>query len=478
MECVMKKILALVLATVPLFAAEPTLSKSEEKLLKQISKGFSQVAEVATPAVVYIESQAERSMSRGPKKGPQENPFDQFNDDFFNHFFSSPYDSRQKQRPKQETSRGTGFFVSKEGHIMTNNHLVENASKVNVTLHNGDVLQAEVIGTDPKTDLAVIKVEGNAFDYLTFADSKELQVGDWAIAIGNPFGLQATVTVGVVSAKGRSQLQIADFEDFIQTDAAINPGNSGGPLLNVNGHVIGVNTAIASASGGYMGIGFAIPSHMAKHIKEQLIKDGMVTRGFLGVTLQPVDKDLAGFYQLENNHGALVTDVVKGSPADLGGLKQEDVIVAYNNQPVENLHSFRTAVSLMPPGSKLNLKVIRDGRAKEVKVTVTAVPHEMAGPDSPMQKLGLKVGPLTTDISSQLGLMEGLTGVVITQVESGSPASIAGLRPGAVIVAVNRNKVEDVDQFQHAIHAAASEGKVLLKVVQGEVVRFVALHFE
>nr|NGX61169.1 Periplasmic pH-dependent serine endoprotease DegQ [Chlamydiota bacterium] len=269
-----------------------------EALLKQISKGFSTVAKKATPAVVYIESQGtEKKKERGPplRKGPYENPFDYFNDDFFNRFFGFP--NPQPEKPKSpETVRGAGFLVSKDGYIVTNNHCVDKAQKVSVTLTSGKKVTANVIGTDPKTDLAVIKIEGDDLPYLIFADSDNLEVGDWAIAIGNPFGLQATVTVGVVSAKGRNQLHIADFEDFIQTDAAINPGNSGGPLLDVEGEVIGVNTAIVSETGGYMGIGFAIPSSMAKQIIHQLIDNGQVTRGFLGVTLQEINNDLADYY--------------------------------------------------------------------------------------------------------------------------------------------------------------------------------------
>ncbi len=477
------KLASIVLTSLFAFSAlaESTsaISKEDELLLKQISKGFSQVANKSTPSVVYIESQTETaSVQKKIQRGPKENPFDYFQDDFINRYFGFPQFEQRPLKPKKETARGTGFFVTKEGHIITNNHLVEGASKVTVTLQNGEVLNAKIIGTDAKTDLALIKVEGKNFPFLTFADTKELQVGDWAIAIGNPFGLQATVTVGVISAKGRSQLQIADFEDFIQTDAAINPGNSGGPLLNVNGQVVGVNTAIASASGGYMGIGFAIPSHIAQHIMQQLLQDGIVTRGFLGVTLQPLDKDLAKFYKLENNQGALVTDVVKGSPADIAGLKQEDIIIAFNDQPVESINSFRTAVSLMPPGSKISLKVKRDKEVREIKVIISAQADEPTGPSSPMQKLGFKVQPLTKDLARQLGYAENLSGIVITDVESGSAASIAGLKPGVVVIAVNRKKIETIEQFQKAISEAVAEGHVLLKVMQGDFIRFIVLHFE
>lgn len=452
-------------------------SSVNETLLKQISKGFSQVAKKATPAVVYIESQGtdRPKLQTTRPKTPSENPFDYFNDDFFNRFFGFPY--KQEPSQKSETVRGSGFLVTEDGYIVTNNHVVEHASKVNVTLQNGKKVIATVIGTDPKTDLAVIKIEGKNYPFLTFADSDKIEVGDWSIAIGNPFGLHASVTVGVISAKGRNQLHIADFEDFIQTDAAINPGNSGGPLLDVEGEVIGVNTAIVSGSGGYMGIGFAIPSNMAKQIMGQLIKDGQVTRGFLGVTLQPIDNDLASFYKLPNLQGALVADIVKGSPADQAGLKQEDIIVGYNGNAVENLSAFRNYVSLLPPGSKLALKINREGKLLDVNVKVTSIPEELPGPHSPMNKLGFKVQNLTPDLAQQLGYLDE-KGVVISQVEAGSHAAEAGLKPGSMIIAVNRKKISNVEEFNISINEASKDGRVLLMVRQGNVVRFVALHFD
>lgn len=446
-----------------------------EALLKQISKGFSNVAKAATPAVVYIESQgSERTQEISTRKSPSENPFDYFNDDFFSRFFGFPFE--RKQPKSTETVRGSGFLISKDGYIVTNNHVVENANKVTVTFHNGQKTIASVIGTDPKTDLAVIKIEGNDYPFLKFGDSDKLEVGDWAIAIGNPFGLQTSLTVGVVSAKGRNQLHIADFEDFIQTDAAINPGNSGGPLLDVEAEVIGVNTAIVSGSGGYMGIGFSIPSNMAIQIVNQLIKEGQVTRGFLGVTLQPIDADLASFYKLKNVQGALVTDVIKDSPADLGGLKQEDIILSYNGVAVDSLTGFRNQVSLMQPGAKLKLKVFRDGKEVELNMSIAQLPNEVAGTSMPAQKLGLQVQELTPELSQKLGLIEA-KGVVITQVEPGSAAAAAALKPGSLIMAVNRQKVSSIAEFSAALTEASKEGRVLFMIRQGDAIRIVALHF-
>lgn len=453
-------------------------ASNNEALLKQISRGFSNVAKKATPAVVYIESQgaAEIPEKKVTRRGPHENPFEYFDDDFLNRFFGFPFEQKQQQPKNGETVRGSGFLVSQDGYIVTNNHVVEKASKLSVTMSNGKKLVATVIGSDPKSDLAVIKIEGQGYPFLTFGDSDQLEVGDWAIAIGNPFGLQASVTVGVVSAKGRNQLHIADFEDFIQTDAAINPGNSGGPLLNVDAEVIGVNTAIVSGSGGYMGIGFAIPSNMAKLIINQLIKEGQVTRGFLGVTMQPIDSELAGFYKMKHMQGALVTDVIKGSPADLGGLKQEDIILNYNGTAVENLASFRNYVSLLAPGSKLKLRLLRDGKEIDLNIIISQLPNE-AGPNLPLQKLGLHVQELTPDLAQKFGFSD-YKGVLITQVDPRTPAADAALKPGGLIMAVNRQKVATLSEFTTAINEAAKEGRVLLMVMQDDAVRFVALRFE
>lgn len=476
----MRFLTLLLLLTTPLLADVTNNNNGEltEALLKQISKGFSTVAKKATPAVVYIESQAEQKQSpRIEQRKPRsDNPFDYFNDDFFNNFFGYP-NRPKKSEPQEKTVRGSGFIVSKDGFIVTNNHVVENAAKVTVTFNSGKKYSATVIGTDPKTDLAVIKIEGDDFPYLSFANSEELEVGDWAIAIGNPFGLQATVTVGVVSAKGRSQLHIADFEDFIQTDAAINPGNSGGPLLDVEGEVIGVNTAIVSGSGGYMGIGFAIPSNMAKQIINQLIDNGEVTRGFLGVTLQPIDEDLADIYGLKSTHGALVTDVIPDSPAAKGGLQQEDIIIGYNGSKVENISAFRNYVALLTPGSKLKLRVMRDGKEKGLNVVISTAPGEVSGPNSPVQRLGLSVQELSADLAQKYDLTE-TKGVVIARVEPGSPAAEAQLRAGSLIIAVNRKKVSSLEEFSLAVQQSQEEGRVLLMVRQGSAVRFVALHFD
>lgn len=461
-------------ACFPTLYAASRIEQSQEALLKEISSGFSRVAEKATPGVVYIENypKGARSGASAPQNRG-ENPFDYFNDEFFNRFFGMP---SQREKPStRDAVRGTGFIVSADGYIVTNNHVVEESGKILVTLHNGQKYAAQVVGLDPKTDLAVIKINEKNLPFLRFGNSDQLKVGDWSIAIGNPFGLQATVTVGVISAKGRNQLHIADFEDFIQTDAAINPGNSGGPLLNIDGEVIGVNTAIVSGNGGYIGIGFAIPSVMAQRIIDQLISDGQVTRGFLGVTLQTIDAELANCYKLDKVRGALVTDVMKDSPADIAGLKQEDVIIAYDGREVESLSGLRNAISLMKPGTRIVLTVVRECKILDIPVTISLSPVD----DGVMilQRMGIRVQNLNQDLAKKIGVAANTKGVVIVAVDAGSFAASSGVAPGQMILAVNRQRVSSVEEI-NAVLKESKEDSILLMVSQGEVIRFIVLKAE
>ncbi|MBJ7450125.1 MAG: DegQ family serine endoprotease [Parachlamydiales bacterium] len=457
--------------TTALFAATtpPALNttpppKSETDPLKQTSKAFSTVAKKATPAVVYIESQVTR-------KDAVENPWGTTNDDFFNRFFGMPQQREQKRRV--ETIRGSGFLVSHDGYILTNNHMVNDADQVTVTMLAGKKYTAKVVGTDPKTDLAVLKVEGTGFPYLELGDSEKLEVGDWVIAIGNPFGgLEATVTVGVVSALGRNSLHITEFENWIQTDAAINPGNSGGPLLDVDAKVIGINTAIVSASGGYMGIGFAIPSSMAKQIMDQLISNGSVTRGFLGIYMQPIDSTLADSFGLETNQGALVTDVQKGSPAEHADIKQGDIILKYNDIVIDNPSTFRNQVALMPPGAVMNLTINREGTIVTKTVTLGTNPdNEMTTANDVTSKMGLEVSDLTPELAQRLGIINEV-GVVVTRVEPGSVCEQIGIRPGNLIVNVDRQQVKSRDEFLKAMQAVSNQTAVRLLVRQGPMYRY------
>ncbi len=444
---------------------------------EQTSKAFTAVAKKATPAVVFIKVQSNTpdQDESGYPYGYQ-NPYDFNGDDFFNRFFGMPYRG-QPQKPQPQLSQGSGFIVSADGYIMTNAHVVKGADKITAVLNDGRELDATLIGTDPQTDVAVIKIEGKDFSYLAFGDSEELDIGEWVVAIGSPFQLEASVTVGVVSAKGRQNLKITDFEDFIQTDAAINPGNSGGPLLSLKGEVIGINTAIVSRSGGYMGIGFAIPSNMAKNIMAQIIDKGSVTRGFLGVSLQPVDKDIADAFNLPKPEGALISEVVKDSPADKAGLKQGDIIIEFNKQAVKSLQSFRNEVSLMSPGSTLNLKINRKGQIVNVPVQLGTSNNATLSSGSLSQKLGMELDNLTPELSKQLGYTQREEGVVITKVKPGSAAATAGLRPGFLIQAVNHKKVSSLDEFNEALGQPENK-RILLLVRQGNATKFYSIKVE
>lgn len=458
------------IASLNLFANE----KEGLVAAEQISKVFTTVAKKSIPAVVYIKaegvSDTEELVGDTQKNPLQQDPF---GEDFFNRFFGSPF----RQPPKQPSvSQGSGFFVSSNGHILTNAHVVKGAGKITIILNDGREMAAEIIGFDVSTDVAVIKVEGKNFPFLPLGDSDLMEIGEWVIAIGSPFQLQASVTVGVISAKGRQNLRITDFEDFLQTDAAINPGNSGGPLINLQGQAIGINTAIVSKGGGYMGIGFAIPSNMAKHIMNQIIDSGTVTRGYLGVALQPLDQDMADAFGLERPEGALVAEVMKGSPAEKAGLKQGDIIVQYDNKPVKSIGSFRNEISMIKPGTKVALKVNRNGKILTLSCTLTAPANDVSSVGL-AQKLGIEVEPLSADLAKTLGYTKGEEGVVVTKVKPGSTAALAGIRPGFLVMAINHKKVTSIAEFNSAIEEVKNK-RLLILAKQGDATRFYSLKLE
>jgi serine protease Do len=442
----------------------------------QTSKAFTAVAKKAIPAVVFIK--VEGGMQAGQEEfgDGYQNPYDPFGEDFFNRFFGTP--PRRSPKPQPQLSQGSGFLVTADGYIMTNAHVVKGADHITVVLNDGRELDASLVGADPHTDIAIIKVEGKNFPYLTLGNADEMEIGEWVIAIGSPFQLEASLTVGVISAKGRQNLKITDLEDFIQTDAAINPGNSGGPLLNLDSEVIGINTAIVSRSGGYMGIGFAIPSNMAKNVMTQIIDKGSVTRGFLGVSLQPIDKDLADAFGLDKVEGALVSDVVKDSPADLGGIKQGDIILEYNNTSIKSLGTFRNDISMMDPGSTLKLKINRKGQIVNLSIKLGTASDNAPVTGGHAQKLGIEVDALTPEMAKQLGYNKGDEGVVITKVKPGSPAATIGLRPGNLIMGINHKKIASVNDFNDALNDASSKKRILMLVRQGNQTRFYSMKLE
>jgi len=465
----------------PVFGEEANTSPIDS--LRQMGKAFAKISEKASPAVVGIE--AERSIRQQDYPSMRESPFggpmDPFDEDFFDYFFyGRPRQRRQQQqqKPRQSIRGGSGFLISPDGYILTNNHVVENAEKVTVKIGENSEFKAKVIGTDPDSDVAVIKIETSNQPYLEFADSDALEVGEWVIAIGNPLGLSHTVTAGIVSAKGRSmQGRLARYEDFIQTDAAINLGNSGGPLLNLDGKAVGINAAIVSSTGGNMGIGLAIPINMAKNVYNQLIDKGTVERGFLGVALQDLTGDLAKSFSLKETKGVLIAEVFKGSAAEKAGLKAGDVVVEVDGQAVERGNELQNRIGMKKPGAKVQMVVLREGSRKEVAVELGEKPAKeklVAGKSQMVEDLGLTVQNLTDDLAERLGY-EGQSGVVVTQVEAGSLAELSGITQGTLSMEVDRKPVKNTKEFREAIEESAKGGTILLLIRDEGYTRFVVI---
>ena len=458
-------------------------SSSSSKFAKELSDAFATAAKEAMPAVVSIKVE-KTIVTSSLSSGQQLNdPFGLFGNDFLRQFFGNQM-PQQLQQPRKyvEEGQGSGFIISKDGYILTNNHVVGNVDKITVELQDGrKFLNAKVIGTDPGTEVALIKIEGDDFPVLPMGNSDNIEIGDWVIAIGNPFGLSETVTVGVISAVGRSNVHIAAYEDFIQTDAAINPGNSGGPLVNLEGQAIGINTAIYSESGGYMGIGFAIPIDMARNIEEQLKEYGRVIRGYLGLLGEDVTGDMAELLSTPNARGIIVSTVEKGSPSDKAGLKSGDIITEMNGNKIESYDTFRNEIADMKPGREISLTILREGKTQDITVTLGERPSEVTQSTQPTPKpvprskesLGVDVQNVTANIARQLNYPVG-EGVIVTGVTPASPANYAGIQPGDVIESVNGQKVNSVDEFEGAMNKVKGN-KVLLLVRHGEYSQFVVV---
>jgi len=426
-----------------------------------IPGNFSEVAEKVGPAVVNIRT--EKSVKGGGRvfrhfsPGPfdREDPFQ----DFFNKFFGGDQEREYKQR-----SLGSGFIIDKAGFIVTNNHVIENADKIQVKLKSGDEFDAEIVGRDPNTDLALIKIKAEKeLPVIRIGNSDLIKVGQWVVAIGSPFGFEQTVTAGIVSAKGRV-IGSGPYDDFIQTDASINPGNSGGPLINLQGEVVGINTAII-ASG--QGIGFAIPVNMAKGIVDQLKSSGEVTRGWLGVSIQPLSKELAAYYGIKDGTGVLVTDVFKGDPADQAGIRPQDIILEINDKKVEDTRELTRQIANMPVGETVTVKFMRDGKEEQVKVKLakredSKISGRMQEPPS-RTELGIKVAEITSEMMRRYNLPKS-EGVIVVETDPQGKGAEAGIESGDIILEINYKKIKTIKDYNEKLQKIKTGEKIKMLI--------------
>ena len=467
-----------------ILVASPVRAVLDEKATapaRDLSRAFEAVAAHVRPAVVSVYSEKTVKFRSFEWNFP-------FGDDFFQRFFGDDWPGQPRRRgearPREyrvpQRGAGSGMIVDKDGHILTNWHVVRDVDKIKVQLADKRQFEAEIVGKDEKSDVAIIKIKGRVpkdLPVVSLGNSDDLKVGDWVLAIGAPFGLAQTVTAGIISAVGRANVGIADYEDFIQTDAAINPGNSGGPLVNMRGEVIGINTAIATSVGQFAGVGFAIPVNMAKSMMPTLLKGDSVTRGYLGVIIQDINDELAEQFKLPDNQGALVSQVTKDSPADKAGIKAGDVIIKYRGKTMADTRELRNAVAATAPGTKADVTLIRDGKERAVTVTIGKLtPDQFAAAGSDkggsLGDFGLSVQPLTPELAEEFGYKQE-KGVVITDVDPAGPAGAANLQRGDLIVEANRQAVTSVSELREAL--AKSKESALLLVKRQDTSLFVVL---
>jgi len=442
--------LVLLVALLPVHAAIP-LQVEDQKV-----PSLAPMLERVTPGVVNIATRS-KVVIRNPL----------LSDPFFRHFFKLP----EQQRERRRQGLGSGVIVdARKGYIVTNHHVIAKAEDITVTLHDGRSFEAEVIGVDPEADIAVIQIKADKLMHIPIADSDKLRVGDFVVAIGNPFGLSQTVTSGIISGLGRSGLGIEAYEDFIQTDASINPGNSGGALVDLRGELVGINTAILGPSGGNIGIGFAIPINMANAIKAQLIKYGEVRRGRLGVVVQDLTPDLAKAFELDRTTGVVVARVEVGSPAHKAGLKAGDVVISVNGRSVQNSSQMRNVIGLLRVGAEVNLQMVRDGRTRFINAVIAEPKTESIRSKELSKRLaGAELG----EIQEGSLLYGRVKGVVVLNVETGSAAHRAGLRKGDVIISVNKHRVQRLQDVKQAL--SASQHGILLNIQRGNGALFIII---
>lgn len=459
----------MVLHSADSLAQTSRISPDSIDFLTKTGKAMAEIAAAVKPAVVNISTIRSAKISGGM------DPF--LDDPFFRRFFGDNFGRQKHPREHKSAGLGSGVVVSSDGYIITNHHVVKDADEIKVTLSDKKEFKGKVVGTDPKTEIAVIKIDASGLVGLPWGNSDRLQVGELVFAVGNPFGLNQTVTMGIVSALGRANVGIADYEDFIQTDAAINPGNSGGGLINVRGELVGINTAIFSTTGGYQGVGFAIPSNMVKSIMESLIKKGKVIRGWLGVSIQKITPELAKRFNLRSEDGALIGDVIENSPAEKAGLKRGDVIIEYDGKKVAEPYILRNMVANTLPGEEHALTVIRENRTMTVPLTIGELPADMQQAmniESDNTMKGIGVQDITPDIAKKMRIPERIKGVIVNDVSEDSPA--AGiLMPGDVIQDINRKKVQNLSEYREIVSKIRSNEDILMLIYRGGSSLFITI---
>ena len=471
----------LVLFTFILVLGGPVLAEEVDtngiETLRKTSKAFSAVAKQATPAVVAVQVRTKiepKSMGFGPGSPSDE--------EFFERFFGRRMPRSQPPRgPQYQEGQASGFIISADGYVLTNYHVIEDADEITVVMSGGQKYEdVTLIGTDDKADVALLRIEDvDDLSYLELGDSDTLEMGEWVIAIGNPFGLTETLTVGVVSALGRKVSGSGTYQDFIQTDAAINLGNSGGPLLNLEGKVVGINSAIITGDRGYMGIGLAVPVNMAKAIKDQLIETGKVERGYVGVAMQVIKPEMVEFFKLENNKGALITNVTEDSPADKAGLKKDDVIIQIGNKKVDDRQDVFNIIGFTTPGTETEFTIIRDGKKEKVVVKVgSRAESELAETSDLGKKLGMAVRTIDEELADEYDNANEGEGVVVTGVKPGRPAANAGIRKGMVVLEVNRTKISNVGEFNEEIENSKDGRAYLFVKISRRYAQWVVLPIE
>lgn len=442
-----------------------------------LSEAFRSVAASLRPSVVQIIASTEAASDRSTPGLPDLRGLpEQFRD-----MVPRMAPPQQGQRPRM--GQGTGVVISSDGLVLTNNHVIDGATSLRVVMHDGEELDGEIVGTDPDTDLAILKVQRSGLVAAEFGDSDSAMVGDWVVALGSPFGLQQTVTAGIVSAIGRETVGLARFENYIQTDAAINPGNSGGPLVNLSGQVVGINTAISSAAGGNDGVGFAIPSRMVMRVVNDLASDGTMERGWLGVNIQQLDEDLAASFDFPNRHGVLVSGVVEDTPADRAGLQVGDIITAIDGRRVATTATLARTIAQSNADADVEIEFTRDGTTRSVTATLEPRPNDgTPGPnvepepiEEPSEKLGLQLAPLTPDLRSEAGL-ESEEGVFIEGVDPTGAAALSGLQPGDLIIRIGNAPVTTTGEVGEALASLEEGAPIRLLIERRGVRRFLLIN--